>query len=120
MNMLYNVGSIPKALMSSISVEQDVLCRTIGLCIAGEEIDSEIGDLKNPRPAELPTKKFTYMRYDHIWTPEELDLAKHTSKRGFALDNLGSIPTLQEVGRRYAEEHVMADHLPPGVRNGNN
>ena len=120
MNMLYNVGSIPKALMSSISVEQDVLCRTIGLCIAGEEIDSEIGDLKNPRPAELPTKKFTYMRYDHIWTPEELDLAKHTSKRGFALDNLGSIPTLQEVGRRYAEEHVMAEHLPPGVRNGNN
>jgi hypothetical protein len=56
------------------------------------------------------------MRYDHIWTGEELDLAKHTSKRGFALDNLGSIPTLQEVGRRYAEEHVMAEHLPRGER----
>ena len=52
MNMLYNVGSIPKALMSSISVEQDVLCRTIGLCVAGEEIDSEIGDLRiEPRGA---------------------------------------------------------------------
>jgi hypothetical protein len=120
MNMLYNVGSIPKALMSSISVEQDILCRTIGLCKAGDEIDSEIGDLKNPTPGELATKKFTYMRYDHIFTPEETDEAKHTSKRGFALDNLGMIPTLQQIGARYAEEHVKGEHLAMGLRNGEN
>jgi hypothetical protein len=111
MNMLYNVGSIPKALMSSISVEQDVICRTIGLCVAGEEIDSEIGDLKNPTPAEVATKKFTYMRYDHVFTLAELEAAKHENKRGFALDNLRSIPTLQRIGARYAEEHVDINHF---------
>ncbi len=120
MNMLYNVGHIPAALMSSISVEQDVICRTIGLCTAGEEIDSEIGGLKNPTPAELATRKFTYMRYDHIFTPEELDLAKHESKRGFALDNLQLIPSLQQIGARYAEEHVRSEHLAPGLRNDDN
>jgi hypothetical protein len=58
------------------------------------------------------------MRYDHIFTPEETEAAKHTSKRGFALDNLGMIPTLQQIGARYAEEHVQGEHLAIGLRNG--
>ncbi len=120
MNLLYNVGHIPTALMSSISVEQDVLCRTIGLCTVGEEIDTEIGDLKDPTPADRATRKFTYLRYDHIFTSEETELAKLKSKRGFDLDNLGVIPTLQQIGARYAEEHVKIEHLVPGLRNGVN
>jgi hypothetical protein len=111
MNLLRNISSIPEALMSSISVEQDVICRTLGLCKAGEEIDSEIGDLKDVAPADLAAKRFTYLRYDHCFTPEELASAKLQSKRGFALDNVLLIPFLQEIGASYAEEHVKSEDL---------
>jgi hypothetical protein len=111
MNLLYNARSIPMALMDSISVEQDVVCRTIGLCKAGEEIDSEIGDLKDATPATLATKRFTYLRYDHCFTPDELELARRQSKAGLALDNLLLIPFLQQIGSRFAEEHVRVKDL---------
>lgn len=111
MNLLYNARSIPVALMDSINVEQDVICRTIGLCRVGEEIDSEMGDLKDATPTALATKRFTYLRYDHCFTPGELELARQQSKGDFALDNLLLIPFLREIGSRYAQEHVRAEDL---------
>lgn len=118
MNLLYNARSIPMALMDSISVEQDVMCRTIGLCKVGEEIDSEIGDLKDTTPAALATRRFTYLRYDHCFTPDELESARQQSKGGFALDNLLLIPFLQQIGSRYAEEHVRTEDLIQEIPRG--
>jgi len=111
MNLLYNVSAIPSALMESICVQQDVICRTIGLCKAGEEIDSEIGDLRNVPPGERESRKFTYLRYDHCFTSEEIDTAVKETKSGFDLDNLRLIPLLQSIGSRYAEEHVRSEDL---------
>ena len=58
-----------------------------------------------------PRKRFTYLRYDHCFTLEELASAKLQSKRGFALDNVLLIPFLQEIGASYAEEHVKSEDL---------
>ena len=45
MNLLFNATTIPSALMFAALIEQDLLCRVFGRCLAGDPIDREIGDL---------------------------------------------------------------------------
>ena len=111
MNMLFHAQTIPLALMDSISLQQDMICRTIGFCKEGEQIDSEIGSLRDVPPTEIAKRKFTYVRYDHLYKPEEIESASHYGKGGISLDNLLLIPFLQRMGVKYAEEHVRADDL---------
>lgn len=63
MNLLYNAGSVPAALMSAALHEQDFLCRVFGDCRHGDPIDSEVGDMVGARGPVDP-KLFTYLRYD--------------------------------------------------------
>ena len=110
MNLLFHARSIPLALMDSINLQQDVLCRTIGHCQEGPPIDSEIGDLRGTAE-DAARKQFSYVRYDHVFTPDEMTRARQTSRSGITLDNLVLIPFLRELGARYAEAHVKAEHL---------
>jgi hypothetical protein len=111
MNLLFHARSIPLALMDSINLQQDVICRTIGDCKEGAAIDSEIGDLRAGEVHDSSRKCFSYVRYDHLFTPDEVRLARRSSKSGLSLDNLALIPFLREIGTAYAEAHVRADHL---------
>ena len=110
MNLLFHARSIPLALMDSVNLQQDVLCRTIGHCQEGPPIDSEIGDLRGTVD-DAARKQFSYVRYDHVFTPDEMNRARETSRSGITLDNLMLIPFLRELGARYAEAHVQAEHL---------
>jgi hypothetical protein len=111
MSLLFHARSLPVALMDSINLQQDMLCRTIGYCREGEPIDSEVGDFRDVAATEIPERKFTYMRYDHPFTAEEITAAKKHGKAGLSLDNLRLIPFLQQIGRDYAEGHVRAEDL---------
>jgi hypothetical protein len=68
-NLLENARGIPRALMSSASMQQDFLCRSFGRCRSGAPLDRELGNLvesgESPQGslAGLP-KLFTYLRYD--------------------------------------------------------
>jgi hypothetical protein len=44
-----------------------------------------------------------------LFTPDELELAKKTSKSGITLDNLMLIPFLRELGARYADTYVRGE-----------
>jgi hypothetical protein len=111
LNMLYHAQTIPIALMDAISLQQDMVCRTIGLCKAGEQIDSEIGNLRDMSPPEVARRKFTYLRYDHLYSPEELESARRYGKGELSLDNISLIPFLRDVGSNYAKHHVNIDDL---------
>jgi hypothetical protein len=111
MSMLFHARSLPIALMDSINLQQDMMCRTIGYCREGEPIDSEVGDFRNVPPAEIPNRKFTYMRYDHAFSDGEIEKAKQYGKSGLSLDNLRLIPFLQEIGNEYAGQHVRSADL---------
>jgi hypothetical protein len=111
MNMLFHARSIPNALMDSMSLQQDMICRMLGLCKEGEQIDSELGTLRDVPSAEVALRKFTYLRYDHLFSRDEIEYARRFGKTGISLDNLKLIPFLQEIGSKYAEEHVRADDL---------
>jgi patatin-like phospholipase len=111
MTMLFHAQTIPIALMDSISLQQDMICRTIGYCKQGEQIDSEIGSLRDVSADEIAQRKFTYFRYDHVYQPDEIESARKYGKGGLTLDNVSLIPLLREVGRKYAEAHVRVDDL---------
>ena len=111
MTMLYHAQTLPIALMDSISLQQDMVCRTLGYCKEGEQIDSEIGNLRDILPAEMEDRRFTYCRYDHVYTPEEIESARRYGKGGLSLDNISLIPLLQNIGAKYAGHHVRAADL---------
>jgi hypothetical protein len=90
------------ALLGSVSVEQDLVCRVVGDCLHGAPLDSEIGALEAPSLFPPSEQKFTYVRYDQPITAAAGEPE---------LDDLGAIPLLQETGQRYAEQHVRDEHL---------
>jgi hypothetical protein len=63
LTLVYNVSSIPGALMFAALNQQDFLCRIFGACLAGPVLDMEIGDMCGKAGPATP-KLFTYMRYN--------------------------------------------------------
>jgi hypothetical protein len=101
--------NVPRALMDTSSVQQDMICRTMGKCLFGATIDSEVGDLLEEDG--LP-KMFSYARYNQSYRAR--DILELQAKYGNAitqLDSVDSIPALREIGRAYAEANVKLEHL---------
>lgn len=110
MNLLYNASSIPSALMFAALNEQDLLCRVFGRCKAGDELDREVGDMKDAM-GPIPQKLFTYMRYNAELTREGLDtlgLENIEPDNVQKLDSVKHIKQLQKVGKAVADKKVMA------------
>ena len=117
-NLLENARGIPRALMSSASMQQDFLCRSFGRCRSGAPLDRELGNLvesgESPQGslAGLP-KLFTYLRYDVELTDAGLAAigVEGIDPRSIdSLDDVGRLPELQQVGRALAES-VRPVHL---------
>jgi uncharacterized protein len=113
MNLLYNAGSIPSALMSAALNEQDLLCRVFGRCLAGDLLDREVGDLKMAKGPLGTNKFFTYVRYNTELTSEgltELGLVQIKPEQVQQLDSVKYIGELQQVGRAVAKQ-VLREHF---------
>ena len=113
-NWLDSASYVPRALMSSLSQQQDVLCRVLGDCRFGAPIDSEMGDLRGEDGEGLLTgaeKKFVYIRYNRMFDANEAPRLASGKQARFTLDNLELIPFLQDKGRQYANQHVTSAHL---------
>jgi len=116
MNLLYNAGSIPSALMYAALNEQDLLCRTFGRCRHGAELDREVGSLVDTGAAQahgLP-QLFTYMRYNAELTPAglaALGVPHIEPEHVQQLDSVEHVRDLQEVGRAAAARQVKAAHF---------
>jgi len=108
MNLLYNAGSIPSALMFASLNEQDILCRVFGRCRVGDALDREIGTLREGKgPAE--PRLFTYMRYNAELSRQGLDslglmdIEPHDVQQ---LDSVEHMEALQRVGGALAAKVV--------------
>jgi hypothetical protein len=113
MNLLFNAASIPAALIFAAAVEQDLLCRMFGRCLAGEAIDLEVGPLRHPEPTGLPDL-FTYLRYDADLSRTGLDrlgLPDIRPRDVQRLDSTAHMADLQRVGRALAERVVDEAHF---------
>ena len=112
MNLLYNAGSIPAALMGAALNEQDLLCRVFGRLLEGDRIDREIGDLATTKGPVEP-RLFTYVRYNAELSAEGLaslgvpDVDPADVQR---LDSIEHVAELQKVGRAVAKR-VKPEHF---------
>lgn len=111
MSLLFHARSVPVALIDSSSLQQDMMCRVLGECRVGGEIDTEIGDLKADLAPLSSGRNFTYLRYDLRYSAEQVAQAQKITHSGFALDNTQLIPLLREIGAAYATEHVRTEDL---------
>lgn len=113
MNLLYNAGSVPSALMYAALNEQDMLCRIFGKCLAGDELDREVGNLIGAKGPVGPNKLFTYVRYNAELSSDGL---KVLGLEGIKpedvqrLDSVAHIAELQRVGKTVAKG-VSAEHF---------
>jgi len=113
MNLFYNVSSIPSALMFAALNEQDLLCRVFGKCLAGDQLDREVGDLKNAK-GPTASKLFTYMRYNAELTHaglSDLGLPDIDPEDVQKLDSVEHIEKLQKIGQAVAKFKVSPEHF---------
>jgi hypothetical protein len=112
MNLLFNMSSVPAALMFAALNEQDMLCRILGRCRHGAPIDREVGDMKTG-PGVLDRRLFSYVRYNAELTREALDkrgLHSVTPEHVQRLDSVDHLEDLRLVGQAVARE-VDMDHF---------
>ena len=122
-NAVSNLVNFPGALMYGAQVDQDINCRTVGRCVYGAPIDSEVGDLvprrgegRDGRPVPLSEdlgRAFLYARYNAELSEEWLGargLGKINPADVAMLDSVEHIPDLVRVGRALARE-VRPEHF---------
>jgi patatin-like phospholipase/acyl hydrolase len=112
MNLLYNASSIPSALMFAALNEQDMLCRVFGDCLAGDELDREIGTLIGKQGPSVP-KLFKYVRYNAELTSDWLGrhgLGKIEPRDVQKLDSTNFMDELAQVGEKVALQ-VKPEHF---------
>ena len=97
------------ALLGSVAIEQDMVCRLLGDCVHGTSLDTELEALDQPTLLDRAQQKFTYVRYDRTFKKGGVELSPSQAR----LDNLELIPWLRHQGRQYAEETVKLHHLHP-------
>jgi uncharacterized protein len=115
-----NLANFPAALMYGAQVDQDVNCRTMGRCVHGAPIDSEVGDLVprddagNIIPLEQDLgRRFLYSRYNAELTAKWLSshgLGDVDASQVSQLDSVEHIKDLVRVGQKLAEE-VKIEHF---------
>lgn len=113
MNLIYNAGSIPSALMYAALNEQDFLCRVFGNCLAGDLLDREIGNMIGKKGPAKP-KLFTYLRYNVELSRNGLDslgLDDIRPEEVQQLDSVAHIAELQRVGRAVAAQKLKKEHF---------
>jgi patatin-like phospholipase/acyl hydrolase len=113
MNLIYNAGNIPSALMAAALHEQDFLCRIFGKCLAGDVLDSEVGDVIGQGIPGVG-KLFTYVRYNGELSREGLDtlgLANIDPAHVQQLDSVEHVEEMRKVGQAVAERKVKAEHF---------
>lgn len=111
MNLLYTATSTPAGLMLASANQQDMLCRAFGKCVAGDPLDSELGDMIG---LQHSAPLFTYARYNVDLTSQGLasiGCEELIGRNLHRLDATDLIHDMQTVGRAVAKSRVRLDHF---------
>jgi hypothetical protein len=137
--LLDHAKTIPSALMNAATAGWDMVCRVLGECRFGGQVDREFGTmvLEPGEPSNWTgAKQFAYVRYDPLTNAEglmKIDLAdvsfeeyekmskekqqrvkedlKPMVDKLAKMDDVSLITELQQVGVAYGKTYVSLDHL---------
>lgn len=111
------VGSVMLNAMQSLmfagTAEVDMQCRSFGRVLAGDPIDSEVGDFIGERPAS-GNPLFSYLRYNALLTDKGLSALGCQAlleKTAFRLDDLEALGPCAQVGNAVADQFVRPEHF---------
>lgn len=113
MHFLHSAVSVPAALIYANIVEQDKMCRIVGNCLEGDQLDVEIGSLRGNR-SPFEKKLFTYVRYNTELTEDGLAAigCEHLAHLPLnRLDAVGLMEPMREVGAAMADAKVKREHF---------
>ena len=96
-------------LIGAFAANQDMLCRVMGHCLHGSQLDSEIGCLDSATLLSPAEQKYSYARYNCMMDSNEV--GQPLTPTELKLDNLNVIKRLQDIGRTYAAANVRREHL---------
>lgn len=101
-----------QSLMFAGTAEVDMQCRSFGKVLAGDPIDSEVGDFIGDSPIG-GEPLFTYLRYNALLTEKGLSSlgCAHLANNGFRLDDIAAIEPSAEVGDAIARLKVSPEHF---------
>ena len=105
-NVISSVLGMPDTMIQSSIREQDILCRTFGRCVYGNNIDSELGDMLTMDTA-LKDRLFTYSRVSPDISTEglsKLGLQHISASEVFKIDCVGAVDKLLEIGSKEAQK----------------
>ena len=118
--LIDNVAGLPNALMYAAMIDQDTNCRSIGRCVHGAVLDSEIGDMipRDENRKKIPLsqdfgRRFLYARYNADLSRDGLNalgLPGMEPKNVQKLDSIEYIPDLRKVGKKVAEK-IKLEHF---------
>jgi len=112
-NIFRSALDVPDALMYATTREQDLLCRTLGRCITGATIDSEVDDMKaHSYPVE--PRLFRYHRINPSLSEsglKKIGCAHITAENLFPVDSVKYVNELAQVGQgmSYLMDDVVVD-----------
>lgn len=112
LHLLHHAKAVPEALIHSAVVQQDYLCRVLGECRYGPELDHELGTLVGGAGL-LSRPLFAYVRYDAETTAQSLaDLGvSHLDPAHLdQIDGIEHLDEMRELGRALATRVDLA-HL---------
>jgi patatin-like phospholipase len=96
LTLLSYATSVPEALIHSAAVQNDYLCRVLGECRFGPELDGELGDLVGGAGL-LPEPLFSYVRYDAETQPASLEALGVTHLSADDLDRIDGVEFIDEM-----------------------
>ncbi|OSI68581.1 patatin-like phospholipase family protein [Bradyrhizobium canariense] len=115
MNLLFNAGAVPSALMFAALNEQDFLCRVFGKCLAGDPLDREVQDMIGSKgPLSDGQKLFSYVRYNAELTETGLTsigCGNIDPRNVQKLDSFAAVEELRRIGSEVGKLKVMASHF---------
>jgi hypothetical protein len=103
------ISFVIPTLIDDAAINQDMLCRVLGDCLHGSQLDSEVGSLGAPTLLTEAEQKFSYARYNCMM--DSKDVGDPMTPSELQLDNLRALQRLQTVGREYAAREVRREHL---------
>jgi hypothetical protein len=120
-NVAFNAKNLAAVFMNGASTVQDMLCRSLGLTVGGQEIDREFGS-RVGADGVGGQSLFTYVRYNADLSEDALraegitDAELRRSLR--KLDSVDRIPDLEALGRKIGQaadfQRELAGFAPAG------
>jgi uncharacterized protein len=106
-DLAFNAKNIASVFMNSASAAQDLVCRSLGRCRAGNVIDREVEALIG-KNGVAGRPLFTYVRYNADLSEESLKeqgfTNEHDRRDLRRLDAIAYLPQLEHLGQRVAED----------------